>query len=130
MRTPPPFGNLFPYLMVRDAPGLLAFLVNTFDAEEFGRTMRDGALANARVKIGDTAFMVGEASPGMEPAPAALYLFVDDADAVYAKVMQAGATSLYPVSDMPYDDRQGGIRDAWGNLWFISTRLVDGPYTD
>ncbi len=28
-----------------------------------------------------------------------------------------------------YGDRQGGVRDAWGNIWWISQRLVDGPYT-
>jgi PhnB protein len=32
------------------------------------------------------------------------------------------------VADMPYGDRQGGVRDAWGNLWWISQRLVDAPY--
>lgn len=33
------------------------------------------------------------------------------------------------VADRPYGDRQGGVRDAHGHLWWISQRLVDGPYT-
>ena len=44
------------------------------------------------------------------------------------RTVAAGAESIMPVADMPYDDRQGGVRDAWGNLWWISQRLVDGPY--
>ena len=32
------------------------------------------------------------------------------------------------VSDMPYGDRQGGVKDPFGNIWWISQRLVDGPY--
>jgi len=26
-------------------------------------------------------------------------------------------------------DRLGGVRDRWGNLWWISQRLIDGRYT-
>jgi PhnB protein len=31
---------------------------------------------------------------------------------------------------MDYGDRQGGVRDPFGNLWFVSTRLADGSYED
>jgi PhnB protein len=27
----------------------------------------------------------------------------------------------------PYGDRLGGVRDAQGNLWWISQRLVEAP---
>jgi uncharacterized glyoxalase superfamily protein PhnB len=30
--------------------------------------------------------------------------------------------------DMPYGDRQAGVTDPFGNLWWISTRLVQEPY--
>jgi hypothetical protein len=26
--------------------------------------------------------------------------------------------------DMPYQDRQGGVTDPFGNIWWISTRLA------
>jgi len=29
---------------------------------------------------------------------------------------------------MPYQDRQGGVKDPFENLWWISQRLVDEPY--
>jgi PhnB protein len=45
-----------------------------------------------------------------------------------ARAIAAGATAIMGVANMPYDDRQGGVRDAWGNLWWISERLIDGPY--
>lgn len=129
MKLPDGHSNLFPYLMVQDAPGLLAFLTSTFGAEVLGTTEHDGRLANARVRIGQVAFMVSEGRPELL-APAALYLFVEDADATFARAVEAGCSVLYPVDDMPYGDRQGGVRDSWGNLWFISTRLEDGPYRD
>jgi PhnB protein len=29
---------------------------------------------------------------------------------------------------MPYGDRQGGVRDPAGNIWWISQRIVRAPY--
>ena len=40
------------------------------------------------------------------------------------------ATTLeMAVADMPYGDRQGGVRDPHGNIWWISQRTVKEPYT-
>jgi PhnB protein len=45
------------------------------------------------------------------------------------KAVAAGATTVMEVADMPYGDRQGGVRDAHGNLWWISQRIVEAPYS-
>ena len=45
-----------------------------------------------------------------------------------ARALQAGATLEMAVGDMSYGDRQGGVRDGHGNIWWISQRLVDEPY--
>lgn len=60
--------------------------------------------------------------------PASCYLYVEDADAAMSRAIAAGATVIMDVADQPYQDRQGGVRDPCGNLWWISQRLVDGPY--
>jgi PhnB protein len=39
-----------------------------------------------------------------------------------------GASKIFDPMDMPYEDRQGGITDPFGNIWWISTRLVEKPY--
>ncbi len=59
---------------------------------------------------------------------AAYYLYVADADAALQRALAAGATLEMAVGDMPYGDRQGGVRDAHGNLWWISQRTVEAPY--
>jgi len=41
--------------------------------------------------------------------------------------LAAGAPEEMPVMDMPDGDRQGGVRDPHGNLWWISQRLNPGP---
>jgi PhnB protein len=56
------------------------------------------------------------------------YLYVEDAHASMRRALEHGATLEMGVADMPYGDRQGGVRDPHGNLWWISKRLVEAPY--
>jgi uncharacterized glyoxalase superfamily protein PhnB len=71
--------------------------------------------------VGETGGQAGSAPP----RPVALHVFVEDADAVFAKALQAGATSLGEPADRPYGERSGFVRDPYGNHWYIATSL--GP---
>jgi PhnB protein len=129
MFLPDGYGTVFPYIFAHDAPGYIAFLSTVFGAEEIDRTVApDGRVVNSQLRIGTTQFMVSEASTKYPPMPASYYVFVADADAVLAMALQHGATLEMPVEDRPYQDRQGGVRDPQGNIWWISQRLVPGPY--
>jgi uncharacterized glyoxalase superfamily protein PhnB len=68
---------------------------------------------------------LGEAHAEFQPMPTSLYLYVEDADALYKRALRAGATSLYEPADQPYGDRNGGIRDPFGNEWYIGTHIKD-----
>ena len=57
---------------------------------------------------------------------ASIYVYVPDVDATYARALQAGAEPLAAPEDKPYQERLGGVRDAFGNVWYIST-YVGGP---
>jgi len=46
-------------------------------------------------------------------------------DAVYDRALKAGATSLNPPADQPYGDRNGGVKDPFGNTWYIATHIKD-----
>ncbi len=130
MHIPPGFNTVAPYFFVRNADLLVDFLVRGLGGTETGRTLRpDGYIANAQVQIGSATLMVSEASDHYPPMAAAYYLYVDDADTALAQALQHGAVLEMRVADMPYGDRQGGVRDPHGNIWWISQRLVDGPYT-
>jgi PhnB protein len=54
-----------------------------------------------------------------------LYLYVPNVDAVYRRAVAAGATSFQEPIDQPYGDRQAGVRDAFGNTWYIATHFKD-----
>ena len=73
--------------------------------------------------IGDSAVEIGEAHGQWQPMPAAMHLFVDDADRVYDRALRAGAESLFTPRDEPYGQRVGGVVDPAGNQWFIATLL-------
>lgn len=128
---PPGFNTVTPYCFVAGAEAFVRFLVEGLGGTETCRTLRgDGHIANAQVRIGGSTLMVSEATPHYPPMPASHYLYVADAPAAMARALAAGATQVMAVADMPYGDRQGGVRDAHGNLWWISQRLVREPYTD
>jgi PhnB protein len=73
--------------------------------------------------------MVSEAAGKYKAMAAAYYLYVEDAHASMRRAIEHGAHLEMEVADMPYGDRQGGVRDMHGNIWWISQRLVPGPYS-
>jgi PhnB protein len=115
-----------PYLVVRGAAQLIDFMKQVFAAEEIVRMARpDGSIMHAEVRLGDSRVMLGEAGGDNPPIPAMLHLYVEDADAVYRQALQAGATSLRePVNEF-YGDRIGGVKDRFGNQWWIATHIED-----
>jgi len=129
MTTPPGFATVTPYFFADEADAFMRFLIGGLGGEEVGISYRpDGAIANGQVRIGSATVMVSEASASFPAMPASYYLYVDDADAAMARAIGAGAVSIMDVADMPYQDRQGGVRDPHGNIWWISQRLVAGGY--
>ena len=118
-----------PYFFVKDADAFVRFLVDGLGGIEILRTLRaDGNIANAQIRLNTSTVMVSEASEAYPPMAAAYYLYVENADAAMARALAHGATLDMPVGNMPYGDRQGGVRDPHGNLWWISERLVQAPY--
>jgi PhnB protein len=119
-----------PYLAVKGVAALIDFLKTVFDAKELDRiALPDGRIMNATVTIGNSRLMMGD--PGdRPPEPAMLYVYVPDCDAVHAKALAAGATSLMAPVDMFYGDRSGAVQDASGNKWWIATHKEDVPHDE
>jgi PhnB protein len=74
----------------------------------------------AILTIGDSILMISDAGI-RDPAPAFLYVYVDNADETYRRAVEAGARSVEEPSDLPYGDRRAMVEDAWGNTWQIAT---------
>jgi PhnB protein len=120
---PDGYHTVTPYLVVGGVARLLEFLAKAFDAKERHRMLRpDGSVQHAEVQIGDSRVMMGEASAEFPPQPACIYLYVADCDAYYQRALAAEGTSMREPADMPYGDRNGGVKDPSGNTWWISTQ--------
>jgi PhnB protein len=117
-----------PYLVVADPARLIEFLKRTFDATELFRLAQpDGRVMHAEVKIADSVVMTGQASEQHPPTACMLHVYVTDADTVYKRALQAGATSIAAPEDAFYGDRRAAVRDAFGNQWWIATHKEDVP---
>jgi PhnB protein len=114
------YRTVTPYLVVSDADTELAFLKAAFGATEVEcQRNPDNQVMHAEMKIGDSLVMLGQAGGRWTPRSAALYLWVDDVDATYARALHAGATSESEPEDKPYGHRNAGVIDQNGITWWI-----------
>ncbi len=115
-----------PYLHPLRGEPVIAFLKKAFGAEELGKfTSPDGVIHHATLKIGDSHLELGEAQGPYQPMTSMFYLYVPDCDSLYRRALAAGATSISEPKDQPYGDRSGGVKDVFGNLWYIATHIKD-----
>jgi len=123
---PDGYHSITPHLMVRGAAQLIDFMKQAFGAQEKERVPGDnGEIMHAEVKIGDSIVMMSDAMGGYEPMPMVLFLYVEDADAVYDRALQAGGTTVMELKNQFWGDRAGAVRDAFGNVWWVATHIED-----
>lgn len=128
---PEGYYNLTPYLIVKDGAAAVEFYRAAFGASVSEQlTTPEGRVRHAELKIGDSPVMLGEheavavtATPHY--APVSLYCYVEDADAVYARAVAAGAKEVAPVSQKYYGNREGGVADPFGITWWLATRVEE-----
>jgi PhnB protein len=114
------YHTVTPYLVVSDADAELAFLKAAFGATELNcQRHPDNTVMHAEITIGDTLVMLGQAGGPWMPRTAALYLWVEDVDATYARALEAGAKSESAPEDKPYGHRNAGVVDRNGVTWWI-----------
>jgi PhnB protein len=114
------YRTVTPYLVVPNADIELTFLKAAFGATEVTcQRNPDNTVMHAEVAIGDSLVMLGQAGGQWPPRTAALYLWVNDVDATYAKALAAGAASESEPEDKPYGHRNAGVIDQNGVTWWI-----------
>ena len=114
------YRTITPYLVVASADLELMFLKTAFGGSEVScQRNPDNTVMHAEMTIGDSLIMLGQAGGQCAPRPAALYLWVNDVDATYAKALAAGATSESEPEDKPYGHRNAGVVDPNGIAWWI-----------
>jgi len=120
--------EVFPYLCVGDADAAVKFYCDVFGGTEKFRLVEPGGrIGHAEVDLGAGILMICEEYPEYDirkPNPAigtsvSLHLHVDDADAIVAAALAAGAELLMPVQDHFYGERGGVFRCPFGHRWNV-----------
>jgi PhnB protein len=109
----------------------LAFYAEAFGAKEIFRAPgAAGRIVHGQMRIGDSLVFLAEEQPS-DPdsyhAPSTLrgiYMYVGDCDAVLRQAVDAGASVLCKVQARPWGDRDGLVRDPFGHLWGIASRVA------
>jgi PhnB protein len=127
---PDEYHSVQPYLVVDGAVKLIEFLKGTFDVEEpMAMPRPDGKIGHAEVRIGDSVVMLADSGGpnDAQPTSAMLVVYVEDVDKIYRRALEAGGESIQEPEDQFYGDRSAGVRDSFGNQWYIHTHVEDVP---
>lgn len=124
---------IHPRLVVDNAADAIDFYATALAGEELMRFAEpSGKIVQAEVQIGDEVIALTEHDGDLNLSPThlggsplLLTITVDDADAVGAAMVSAGATVVIPIDDRFYGRREGRLRDPSGHLWIISEHLED-----
>jgi PhnB protein len=119
--TPTEYRTVTPYLKLPNSARLVEFLKSAFGATEKGRILKpDGTLLHAELFVGDTLLMIHELPPEGVPKPCTLYLRVTNTDTTFEQAVAAGATPIFPPTDMYYGERVACVTDVSQNDWWIA----------
>ena len=133
-KIPEGYHSITPNLVASNANAAIEFYKKVFGAtERGGRALGpDGKVVHAELKIGDSTIFVNDAmgpasALGTEPKvhPLQLHLYVEDADGVFNRAVQAGARVEMPLQNMFWGDRYGKVVDPYGHAWAIATHVED-----
>jgi PhnB protein len=125
--VPDGYSTVTPYCNVKDAAAAIDFYRKALGAEErFRMPGPDGKVMHAELQIGSSVFMLSEAMM-KPPTHSAFMMYVDDADALFKRAVDAGCKVEIPMADMFWGDRMGTVSDRFGNSWSFATHKEDVP---
>jgi PhnB protein len=138
MAKPIPDGyhTITPHLVIKGASEAIEFYKRAFGAEELCRMPFPGPdgqvkLGHAELQIGNSRLFLADEFPEYGStgpngsSPVTIHLYVTDADAVFNRAVEAGATVSMPLADQFWGDRYGKLVDPFGHHWSIATHVED-----
>ena len=117
------------HLVVRDAAQAAEWYKAALGAEERGRIpVPGGKFMQIELWFGDSAVMLADEFPDagiLSPlaiggTPVVLHVSTDDVDALWKRVVDAGANVLQRLQDQFWGDRYGQIIDPFGYRWGLT----------
>jgi uncharacterized glyoxalase superfamily protein PhnB len=113
----------FPILSTADLPRLVAFYENAFLGVVGYRFAHEGTDVYVAMKIGAASLGIGW-EPDADDSDhdrVALWFYVDDLDAAFARARAAGGRVVEDPEVRPWGERVGSLRDPSGTLVNVAT---------
>ncbi|HKX10034.1 MAG TPA: VOC family protein [Stellaceae bacterium] len=131
--VPAGFHTATPCLAINGAARAIDFYKKAFGATEVMRFAHGDKVGHAEIQIGDSKIMISDEFPDMGVrgpktvggSATAIYLYVDNVDAVADRAQTEGAKMVRPVEDKFYGDRSGTFEDPFGHIWHLATHKED-----
>jgi PhnB protein len=129
-------STLTSHLVTRDPARAAEWYVSVLGATENSRiALPGGQVLTIELQFGDSVLAIGDEFPGMgivSPLTlggtyGALHLAVDDADAVWQRALDSGATVFEQLHDAFWGERTGQFIDPFGHRWAVDQHLRDVP---
>jgi uncharacterized glyoxalase superfamily protein PhnB len=118
--------TITPFVILKDADKFAAFVKDAFDGElTYAFRGENNEIVHGTVRIGDSTIMIAETMKDFPATFSMFQLYVEDVDSRYNQALKAGGESLREPKDEFYGDRSSGIKDPWGNQWWIATHIED-----
>ena len=134
-KIPDGFRTVTPHITVRNAEQAIDFYNKAFGSELLRASKGpDGkSIMHAEIRIGDSIVMLNDEYPewgvvgpqGLGGTAVTIHLYVEDADSLFNRAVQAGATVKMPLNDAFWGDRYGQVVDPYGHQWSIATHKED-----
>ncbi|NEA27858.1 VOC family protein [Actinomadura bangladeshensis] len=126
--APEGYTSVAPWVVTDDTGAFLDYVSQAFDGAELGRVAtEDGLIGHGEIRVGDTVVLAFDRRPDWPAMPSLLRVFVHDADAAFARAVQAGGTVVTPVASDAFGQRGGRIKDPFGNIWWVVSHVEDVP---
>jgi len=128
--------TITPHIVVHDAARAGTWYEQALGAEERGRIeVPGGKLMQLELRFGDATVMVADEFPelgilsplSVGGTSTVLHLGTEDVDALWNRVVAAGAEVLQPLQDQFWGERYGQITDPFGHRWGLAQRVRDVP---
>ncbi|MFG2603219.1 VOC family protein [Streptomyces sp. NPDC048514] len=122
--APEGYTSVAPWVVTDDTGALLDFITGAFDGEEIARVpVEDGTIGHGEIRVGDTVVLAFDRRPDWPVMPSLLRVYVPDADAAMAAAVAHGAQVITEAADSAWGDRGGRVRDPFGNIWWVMSRV-------
>ena len=127
------------HFVTRDPAAAAAWYTAVLGAGETSRiTLPGGQILTIELRLGDSTLALSDEFPDLgivSPLTlggtyGALHLAVPDAETVWRRALDAGATEFEPLHDAFWGDRTGQFIDPFGHRWAVDQHLRDVPHEE